>query len=206
MLGNDRVFWRSPPWDSLVYWALDLETGGLDPKKDAILAVGMVPVRSSAVRLGERYSTLVRPDGGDDFHAHSIQAHQLVPGELSSAPTLASVLGEVDSRLREGGLLVHQAALDVAFLKRAYARSDMRWPDPPVVDTVTLLIKAAKRARFLDPDSPGHLPNLNLLAARQNLGLPDYGQHDALTDAIATAELFLVLRRQLGARTLRELR
>lgn len=75
-----------------------------------------------------------------------------------------------------------------------------------MVDTVTLLIKAAKRARFLDPDAPGHLPNLNLLAARRNLGLPDYGQHDALTDAIATAELFLVLRRQLGAKTVRDLR
>ncbi len=205
MLGNDRVFWSSPPWDSLVYWSLDLETGGLDPRKDAILAVGMVPVRASGIRLGEGYATLVRPDGGDGFHAHSIQAHQLVPGEVALAPSLPSVLVDVDLRLREGALLVHQAALDVAFLKRAYRRAGMRWPDPPVVDTVTLLIKAAKRAQFVDPDAPNQGPNLNLLAARRKLGLPDYGQHDALTDAIATAELFLVLRRQLGARTLRDL-
>ncbi len=206
MLGNDHVFWRSPPWDSLVYWALDLETGGLDPRKDAILAVGMVPVRPPGIRLGEAYTSLVRPDDGDGFHARSIQAHQLLPGELSLAPSLASVLVDVDHRLREGALLVHQAALDVAFLKRAYARAGMRWPDPPVVDTVTLLIKAAKRARFVDPDASDHGPDLNLLGARRSLGLPDYGQHDALTDAIATAELFLVLRRQLGARTLRDLR
>ena len=37
-------------------------------------------------------------------------------------------------------------------------------------------------------------------------GLPDYGAHDALTDAISAAELFLVLRKQLAARTLRDLR
>jgi DNA polymerase-3 subunit epsilon len=206
MLGNDHVLWRSPPWDSLVYWSLDLETGGLDPRKDAILAVGMVPVRPPGIRLGEGYASLVRPDGGEGFHARSIQAHQLIPGELSLAPSLPSVLVDVDLRLREGALLVHQAALDVAFLKRAYARTGMRWPDPPVVDTVTLLIKAAKRARFVDPNASDHGPDLNLLAARRGLGLPDYGQHDALTDAIATAELFLVLRRQLGARTLRDLR
>ena len=24
---------RSPPWDEVTYWALDLETGGLDPKR-----------------------------------------------------------------------------------------------------------------------------------------------------------------------------
>jgi DNA polymerase III subunit epsilon len=75
-----------------------------------------------------------------------------------------------------------------------------------VVDTVALLIKAAKRARFLDPDAPDQEPELNLRAARQRLKLPEYGQHDALTDAIAAAELFLVLRRQLGARTFRDVR
>src|SRR5574338_547302 len=107
MLGNDHVFWPSPAWDSLVYWALDLETGGLDPKKDAILAVGMVPVRAPSVRLGG-----------------------------------------------------------------AYARVGLRWPDPPVVDTVALLLKAAKRARLIRPDAPDHEPNLNLLAARREHGLP----------------------------------
>ena len=55
MLGNDRVFWRSPPWDSLVYWSLDLETGGLDPRKDAILAVGMV--LSEDLRSGSERGT-----------------------------------------------------------------------------------------------------------------------------------------------------
>ena len=91
------------------------------------------------------------------------------------------------------------------FLKRAYKRTGRRWPDPPVVDTVALLLKAAKRARFLNPDAPEHEPELNLMRARRGLGLPDYGQHDALIDAIATAELFLVLRRRVGAKRLRDL-
>jgi DNA polymerase III subunit epsilon len=200
------VFWPSPPWDSVVYWSLDLETGGLDPKKDGILAVGMVPIRAGGIRLGEGFASLVRPDDRDAFDPGSIQAHQLVPRDVASAPTGAEVLEQVDQRLREGALLVHHAALDVRFLKRAYHRGGRRWPDPPVVDTVALLIKAAKRARFLDPDAPDQEPELNLRAARQRLKLPEYGQHDALTDAIAAAELFLVLRRQLGARTFRDVR
>jgi DNA polymerase III subunit epsilon len=200
------VIWPSPPWDGVVYWALDLETGGLDAKKDAILSVGMVPIRSGGIRLGEAYASLVRPERRDGFDPGSIQAHQLVPGEVAGAPALADVLRDVDGRLREGALLVHQAALDVAFLKRAYRRVGRRWPDPPVVDTVALLMKAAKRARFVCPDAPDTEPELNLVAARRRHRLPDYGQHDALTDAIAAAELFLVLRRLLGARRLRELR
>lgn len=200
------MLWPSPPWDSLTYWSLDLETGGLDPRADPILSVGMVPVRQGGIRLGEAFASLVRPEEALAIDPDSIRAHQLLPGDVRDAPGLPEVLHEVDSRLREGALLVHQAALDVPFLRRAYRRAGLSWPSPPIVDTVALLIKAAKRARFLDPDAPPIEPELNLSKARRALGLPDYGAHDALTDAVSAAELFLVLRRQVAARTLRDLR
>lgn len=200
------MLWPSPPWDAVTYWALDLETGGLDPRHDPILSVGMVPVRDGTIRLGEAWSSLVRPEEAACIDPDSIRAHQLLPGDVREAPALREVLEEVDRRLREGALLVHQAALDVPFLKRAYRRSDLSWPDPPVVDTVALLIKAAKRARFLTPDAPEQEPDLNLAAARRKHRLPDYGQHDALTDAVSAAELFLVLRKNVGAKRFRELR
>jgi DNA polymerase-3 subunit epsilon len=190
----------------VTYWALDLETGGLDPRSDPILSVGMVPVRQGGIRLGESFASLVRPEGADAIDPDSIRAHHLLPGDVREAPPLADVLREVDGRLREGALLVHQAALDVPFLRRAYKRAGLRWPSPTVIDTVVLLLKAARRARFLDPDASDHEPELNLSKARQALGLPDYGAHDALTDAVSAAELFLVLRKQVAARTLRDLR
>jgi DNA polymerase-3 subunit epsilon len=82
----------------------------------------------------------------------------------------------------------------------------MRWPSPTVVDTVDLLVKVARRAHLARPELPADPPALNLAAAREAHGLPAYQAHDALTDALATAELFLVLRNALGARTLRDLR
>jgi DNA polymerase III subunit epsilon len=200
------VLWPSPPWDSVTYWSLDLETGGLDARQDPILSVGMVPIRSGGIRLGESFSSLVRPGDTAAIDPGSIRAHHLVPGDVREAPPLPEVLAEVDRRLREGALLVHQAALDVPFLRQAYRRVGRRWPAPTVIDTVALLLKAAKRARFVDPDAPEQEPDLNLSKARRRLGLPDYGAHDALTDAVSAAELFLVLRKHVGARTLRDLR
>jgi DNA polymerase-3 subunit epsilon len=50
------------------------------------------------------------------------------------------------------------------------------------------------------------MPSLNLSEARRAHGLPDYQAHDALIDAVSTAELFLVLRQVIGAKTLRDLR
>jgi DNA polymerase-3 subunit epsilon len=74
------------------------------------------------------------------------------------------------------------------------------------VDTVDLLMKLANRDRFRSPELPQTVPTLNLSRVRRDYGLPEYQAHDALTDALAAAELFLVLRNALRARTLRDLR
>ncbi len=203
------MFWPSPAWDDVTYWALDLETGGLDVARDPILAVGMVPIRGGVIRLGERFESLVRPPATESITPDSVRAHQLVPRDVREAPPLHDVLREIHARLCEGDgavLLVHQAAIDVRFLRKVYRATSMTWPRPAVVDTVDLIVRAAKKSRFLDPDAQQQDPDLNLSSTRRRLGLPDYGAHDALTDAISTAELFLVLRRTLGARTLRDLR
>ena len=76
---------------------------------------------------------------------------------------------------------------------------------PSVYDTVDLIVKAASRRRFLRPEGE-QMPSLNLTEARRVHGLPSYAAHDALIDAVATAELFLVLRQVIGAKTLRDLR
>jgi len=196
------VFRRSPYWESVVYWALDLETGGLDPRRDPILAVGMVPLRRGVVRLGEAYRTLVRPEDGRPIDPGSVRAHQLVWGEVREAPPLPEVLREIDRRMQEGPLLVHQRRIEVRFLSRAFRRHGLRWRRPRIVDTVDLLVRAARMA---DPHVSRDRMRLNLARARQRYGLPHYQAHDALTDAVAAAELFLVLRHRLGARTLRDL-
>lgn len=200
------LFFSSPDWDSVVYWALDLETGGLDARRDAILSIGMVPVRARTVRLGEAFRTLVHPVDGDSIDPRSVEAHQLVWEELRAAPSLAEVLPEVDLRLREGVLLVHNRNIDEAFLKRAFKRLGREWPRPPVVDTVDLLFKLHRRRSFVDPHLPETMPVINLGKVRRLNGLPAYEAHDPLNDAVATAELFLVLQAKLGARTLRDLR
>ena len=200
------MIFASPPWDAVTYWALDLETGGLDPGKDPIIAVGMVPVRGGRIRLGESFRTLVRPGGQRRIDPASVPAHQLVLDEVKDAPLIDDVLPVIERQLRDNVLLVHHRAIDVAFLQEACRRTGVKWPGPKVVDTVDLLLRAAKRARFTNPDHPQDRPVLNLSAAREAHGLPPYQAHDALTDAVATAELFLVLRHELGARTLRDLR
>jgi DNA polymerase-3 subunit epsilon len=167
----------------------------------------MVPVRAGTIRLGEAFRTLVRPEDGKAIDPESIRAHQLVWGEVSEAPPLAEVLPEIERRLGDDAvLLVHHRALDLGFLKRAFSRHRRHWPHPDVVDTTTLLRRLRDRERRRHPELPAETPVLNLARARRAHGLPDHPAHDALSDALATAELFLVLRKALDAKTLREVK
>lgn len=198
-----RLFRRSPPWEDAVYWSLDLETEGLDPKRHQILSVGMVPVRRGVIRLSDVYASLVRPESHVPVDNGAIGAHHLRPADTARAPSLSSVLPEVRARLQEGVLLLHHAPIDVGFLRRAFDANGLAWVNPPVVDTVRLLYRFADQQRFLG--GRAEEPELNLFAARTMFRLPVYPPHDALTDAIATAELFLALRARLGIERLGQL-
>lgn len=194
-------FRRSRPWDSVTYWSLDLEMGGLDPRRDSILAVGIVPIKGGTIRLGEGFRSLVRPASGYRLDPETVQAHQLVWDEVQSAPPLRQVLPEIDRRISGGAMLVHYQGIDVPFLKRAFKMLGVRWPEPRVIDTARLLKRIG---RLTQPDLPPDMQPLNLAKARQAYGLPEYPEHDPLMDAVATAELFLILRKTLGAQTLRD--
>jgi DNA polymerase III subunit epsilon len=171
--------------------ALDLETTGVDAQAE-ILAVGDVPIVDDAVRLGEAHHALVRP--ARRSAALGIEAHHLRPVDVAAAPTIEDILpGLLDRVAAVDAIVVHHAALDVRVLRRACRATGRRWPDPPVIDTVGMVEQVRRRQRHLGgPRMPR-----DLAGARASLGLPAHRAHDALADAVATAELYLALRVRL---------
>ena len=93
-----------------------------------------------------------------------------------------------EQRLAGRVLLVHHASLELRFLQRL-CRS---WYDTPlivhVVDTQVLA-----RRRFERHNRPYRAAHLRLANLRAAYGLPRYRAHHALSDALATAELFLAM-------------
>ncbi|GBD29977.1 DNA polymerase III PolC-type [bacterium HR32] len=186
-------------WRKAVYWCVDLETTGLDPKKDRVLALAAVPVRDGVVRCSELLAVRVRAD--PDSPWGGVEAHGLLPTDLEAASPLVGVLRRLDVCLRQGVLVLHGAHVDVPFLERSYRACGIPWPRPPVVDTARLLQRMGHRLRWLGSE---HVP-LDLGSAREHLGLPAYPRHDAAWDAVATAELLVVLAFRLRARSLGDL-
>lgn len=174
--------------------ALDLETTGYDPRHAEVIEIGTVPIVDGAVRIGDAYRTLVRP--ADRSAAEGIVAHHIRPSEVADAPVLAEVLpGLLDAIAAVDALLVHHAPLDVAVLRRSCRATSLRWPRPQVIDTVELIGKVRRRDRAIR--SGRRLPR-DLAGARAELGLPPHPAHEAVGDAIATAELYLALQAKLA--------
>jgi DNA polymerase III subunit epsilon len=197
-----RLF-RSPAWDEVTYQALDLETTGLDLRRDHILSAGMVPIRHGAIEWGSHYYSLARPPADARLDGDAIRVHHILPEELDGASSLDAVLGEIGQRLEGAVLLVHHAAVDVKFLRQAFKRRGRLWPKPKIVDTRVLVSRLERRLQELESYAKP-LPR-GLIDLCLHFGLPEFEPHHALHDALATAQLFLALRARLGTKTLRQL-
>ena len=83
-------------------------------------------------------------------------------------------------------LLVHFAHIEKKFFQHACKRLYGFAPDFPIIDTLMIALKR------LDQKTALYSPNeLRLFNLRDFYGLPRYKAHNALSDALATAELFL---------------
>lgn len=196
-------------WRDVGYSVIDIETSGLDERRDALLAIGLAEINAGRVDLSRCWYSLVRPPDGLLVGASSIRIHGLMRSELAEAPLLDAVLPLLLERLASRVLVVHVARVDVSFINREMGA---RWGARlvgPILDTARIAMSLHQRAQYLgqvQADMPLTAIQLRALATR--FGLPTYGEHNALNDALTTAQLFLAqasrMERQ-GRSTLRAL-
>ena len=175
--------------------ALDLETTGLDPLRDEILSVGLVDFHGGRIDLGTAAHHLVTPTRA--IPERSAVIHQITDDQAAQGKPLSEVLPVVLARLAGGVLLGHHVRIEREFLdaacRRLYGASFLA----PVADTEALI-----RRWLTQRNQPFNGRDLRLHALRQRYGLPRYKAHNALTDALATAELFcaFVAKRDFGGK------
>jgi DNA polymerase-3 subunit epsilon len=178
------------PWRDASYCAVDLELSGLDPRQHEIISFGAVPIDDGRVRLSGAVYGQVRPLGS--LSAASIRVHGMRPADLADAapldvaidPLLAAMAGRIS--------VVHVAEIERGFLRPALRRQGLRLRGG-MIDTSVL---GATWLHERDRRPPGRLSLAELVAA---LGLPSHSPHDALGDALTTAQAFLALATHLGA-------
>jgi DNA polymerase-3 subunit epsilon len=170
------------------FLALDLETSALDPRAGEILALGWVAVDGDRIPLASARRLLVAGPGpvGTSATIHGIRDEDR---DRAGLPLRRALLALARAQ-RDRTLLFFHAPFDLAFLDAAW-RSHFHTPflAPRRDVRVDALARLAHRGIPLEGRG-GSLP-----ALRARFSLPPHRAHDALDDALATAELFLALRR-----------
>jgi DNA polymerase-3 subunit epsilon len=165
---------------------LDVETSGLNPHSDRLLAIAAVALDVSpdferiAIVIGDSYEAVLKqdlPSSKDNILIHRIGAQAQADGRSP-----IEVLEEFRSWLGDCPLLAFHSAFDEAMLSRAYALAGLKplqneWLD---IEPLAKITGVNPSLRALD-DWLGHF------------GIECAVRHQAAADTFATAELLMRL-------------
>ena len=168
--------------------AIDLETTGLKPKKDQILAIGGVEIIEGKIDLSTAFHQVVAVTG--PLEPNNVSVHGITDQEAKLGLTLRSVLLALLKRAQGKHLLVHFADIEREFLAAAYQSVFGVKVPFQFVDTFEMGKHLLKQK-----DIPLSQSHLSLSGMRRRQRLPNFEPHNALNDAIATAELYLALKK-----------
>lgn len=157
------------------YIVVDVETTGLDPKKDKIIEIGAVKVCKGVVE--KTYSKLINP--GRALSSQVMQLTGISNENLMNEPDISSVIRDFIDFAGTDDLPImgHSLMFDYAFLKRAAVNHKLQF-EKRGIDTL-------KIARKYLPELESR--NLNFLCRYYGI---EHKAHRALADAYATHEVF----------------
>ncbi len=169
--------------------AMDFETTGLDANQHSIVSIGLVPFTLDGIQLAKARHWVVRPKL--PLHQTSVTFHGITHSDIDKAPDLDEIMEDLFACLNGRVPVVHYRNIERPFLDVA-----LRWRLGegirfPVLDTMAIEAhlhpnRQPSRWQRLMGKQP---VSIRLADSRLRYGLPHYAAHNALIDAIATAEL-----------------
>ena len=108
------------------YVCVDLETTGLNPKKDRIIEIGVVKVENNVVV--EEWGTFVNP--GRQLDERVVELTGIQDRQLEQAPSIDEALPRLLGLLDSPVLLGHSVIFDYSFIKKAAVRIHLRPSGP----------------------------------------------------------------------------
>lgn len=165
--------------------AVDFETTGLHAINDKLLSVGFVDVIANEIKLGTSYHQIINTN--QQLEESNVIIHHITDTQKEQGKPLREVVETLLNALAGKVMLVHFSRIEQQFLNQACLELYGMHIVFPVIDTLAVAKRRLdKRDIAYDPSE------LRLSNLRSKYNLPDHYAHNALNDALATAELLLV--------------
>ena len=177
------------PLSDIDFVALDFETTGLDSAQNSIISIGLVPFNLQRIFCRKAKKWYINPQ--DNLQEDSIIIHGITHSDLKGAPDLLRILEQLLDELAGKVVVVHYRRIERDFFERNLRALIDEGIIFPVIDTMQIESDIQRKQsqgiiNWLKGKRPG---SIRLANSRLRYNLPTYPPHDALTDAIATAEL-----------------
>ena len=180
------------PWIDQSWLAIDLETTDLELLNGYIVSMGWVAIENGNIRLDSARHLLI---DSRNLVGNSATIHQIRDADLDRGVPIQSALLALACALTDRIPVVHHRPLDEGFLRLAY-EEQFGFPFTLAMAD-TLALEKKRLSRRPEGIRKGAL---RLTECRRRYNLPDYPVHNALTDAISCAELFIAWARHFGGR------
>jgi len=161
---------------------VDVESSGLDPFRDRLISVGAVAARGGLVRLGDSFEVVLRQDQASD--ERNIVVHGIGGTAQMEGCDPAAGLADFLAFAGNAPLVGFNADFDRILIERATDAALGMKPH-------NLWLDLALIAPALHPGRGGARPTLDDWL--QAFGIENHARHNALADALATAQLMLAL-------------
>ena len=180
---------QESPLDEVRYVVVDVESSGLNIRKDRLIAIGAVAVTQGNIHLNDSLEIVLQQaqiSGKDNILIHGIGS----TAQREGMPPVDAMLTFLEY-LGKDPLIAFHVAFDESMISRAMKsflgfRFRHNWVDLAYV-APALHPQLARQCRSLD-DWMGFFR------------IGNYARHNALADALSTAELLLALRHALQVR------
>lgn len=170
------------------FLVLDIETTGLDAKKDYIVSIGWVPIRQQQIELHDARHYLI---SSPISVGQSAIYHGLHDKDFNQARELSDVLTELLEQYPGYVLVAHHASIERSFLEVACQRCFARLPRLKFIDTLQI-----EWQRFINQGKVVKQQALRLPNCLARHHLPQSQSHHALEDAYSCALLLLCQLKQ----------
>lgn len=156
--------------------SVDLETTGLNVEKDEIIAIGIVPIQGLTILTSQSFYSLVKSKKST---IKAMKIHGISDETIKSAPSFEEISEKVYEMLKNSILVGFCIEIDYGFLKKALKGFEAKTIDVMKLERVL--------GKFLG-EKYIESPSLDALAKKY--GIKTAYRHNALADALITAQIF----------------
>ena len=168
------------------FCAIDIETTGLNPKKDEMIAFACMPISRMRIRVRDTFYTLVKPK---KYSFKAMKYHGISQDDLKDAPVFEKVADEI-LKVLDGVLVGHSVDFDISFLKINFKKLGVKFKRE--------CLDIAMIERWLRQRRRTHDMDLSLDAMMKCYGFKQYYRHNATADAFFAAQIFQIQMREIG--------